>query len=528
MQTNYLATSPQWREAWQRNWSSVELKRVRISVAYCSKNGAQELERAWQMQNVPVELLVGLNDGVTDAAAQLALFEWMQSSSAVEVRSYFQRGGRFHPKVYAFEFETEVRVLVGSFNLTQSAFYQNTEAAFELILTDQESPHHEMSVSLGQWWKQASPLVHPDDFGAQTRRNGPEWVLVQLMRRGLFVSVEASLRELYVPFSGDLFDLGNDKRFVSETLLVERNRRAQVFLLSKATRNRIEKLQERARQNCNALAFSCTGGRFVPQTAFGMWQSAHEKIQGEFDALVLELMMPERQRVERGALEQKVRKDAERIWREFHDQAIPKNKQEETVRQSLAAFDKCAPRFNEVVQLRYTLRFNHFPDLWAQIGDGEVQGVESEKRFVEHVDEVIDLKNVVQTQVQQTRETTIKEWMRALYVTPRSLAAVSLNQLLNQRKTGKSRETVYRELVEKLNFFNFYGDSCLSELQVFLGQNEWQLVSGKPQTPSLFAAEDQLQEFHQQMNGDLKAAQEWPHMELQKVLKDFVSRVGWN
>jgi len=43
MQTNFLATPQQWREAWQRNWTSNGLKQVRVAVAYVLRDFALEL-----------------------------------------------------------------------------------------------------------------------------------------------------------------------------------------------------------------------------------------------------------------------------------------------------------------------------------------------------------------------------------------------------------------------------------------------------------------------------------------------------
>lgn len=105
---------------------------LRIAVAWAKKSGMSTLApfiNQIRADGGSVQLITGLSaGGATKQGLELAL----QLCDSVHV-VYDVVGPTFHPKVYYYRTPGEVRLLVGSNNLTAGGLFRNSEAALEVI-----------------------------------------------------------------------------------------------------------------------------------------------------------------------------------------------------------------------------------------------------------------------------------------------------------------------------------------------------------------------------------------------------------
>lgn len=103
---------------------------LRVAVAYATVSGVRSLLSAFDGQSLQKSRwVIGLDDAVTQPGA----IEFLRTLKNGEVRlaSFEAVGRRFHPKLYAFskiDDANAVTVMIGSANLTASAFLGNSEA----------------------------------------------------------------------------------------------------------------------------------------------------------------------------------------------------------------------------------------------------------------------------------------------------------------------------------------------------------------------------------------------------------------
>ena len=113
---------------------------ARVAVAYATVSGARSLLAAFDNYGLQEsQWLLGLDDSFTQPGA-IKLLRSLQHST-VRIASFEKSGRRFHPKFYAFARTERPRALstmIGSANLTASAFHGNGEAAVLLDCTNRQ------------------------------------------------------------------------------------------------------------------------------------------------------------------------------------------------------------------------------------------------------------------------------------------------------------------------------------------------------------------------------------------------------
>lgn len=98
---------------------------VRIAVAFAMETGARELIRmSKNISSEAISIIVGTDFGITEPGALRSL---MRHTPNVLL---YKGTGMFHPKMYFFRKGSRCDILIGSANLSGSAFYQNVEAMF--------------------------------------------------------------------------------------------------------------------------------------------------------------------------------------------------------------------------------------------------------------------------------------------------------------------------------------------------------------------------------------------------------------
>lgn len=117
-----------------------ESDEVKIAVGFALESGAKEIVKRLIKGRVDpsaVSFIVGLAFGTTEPAALRTLMKYTPSV-------YLYRGeGMFHPKVYFFRKGQSCDLLVGSANLSWSAFHKNVEVVFHSKCAVKSKPARE-------------------------------------------------------------------------------------------------------------------------------------------------------------------------------------------------------------------------------------------------------------------------------------------------------------------------------------------------------------------------------------------------
>lgn len=104
--------------------------KVLLMVAYVRENGVDLIVD--KINGKPTKLLCSLDMGITQLSGIKKLLE-----NNVEVKVYKSNAGTFHSKIWLFgDNNNQWRMLIGSANLTRSAFIDNVEAS---VLVDEQS-----------------------------------------------------------------------------------------------------------------------------------------------------------------------------------------------------------------------------------------------------------------------------------------------------------------------------------------------------------------------------------------------------
>ena len=129
---------------------------VRIAVAYATVSGVRSLLAAFDDHGLAKSRwLIGLDDAITQPGA-LALLLSLKNDVEVRIASFEASGRRFHPKFYAFAHaatDNVISVLIGSANLTATAFCGNSEATALLEHKDQKDKA-QVNAAWDQLWAQ--------------------------------------------------------------------------------------------------------------------------------------------------------------------------------------------------------------------------------------------------------------------------------------------------------------------------------------------------------------------------------------
>lgn len=125
-----------------------DLRGVRIAVAYANETGVDDItariekkaKKAWEAADK--RFITSLDFGLTDPAAVKTL----GGRPNAEVRlagslapPYIPTGSAFHPKMYLFDYDAHIRLLVGSPNLTRRGFSTNVEGAVIDVLQREQA-----------------------------------------------------------------------------------------------------------------------------------------------------------------------------------------------------------------------------------------------------------------------------------------------------------------------------------------------------------------------------------------------------
>jgi hypothetical protein len=124
---------------------------LRIAVAYAKMTGVERLRASAGAALARAEVLVGLNDYVTEPAAIERLRELCS-----RVRTVESERGRFHPKLYWRRGDGRGSCYVGSANLTGSALDLNLEAG--VVFEYEGTPPDDLKETWASWWDSGRPV----------------------------------------------------------------------------------------------------------------------------------------------------------------------------------------------------------------------------------------------------------------------------------------------------------------------------------------------------------------------------------
>ncbi|MGD7458186.1 hypothetical protein, partial [Ralstonia pseudosolanacearum] len=120
------------------------------TVAWATDNDL--VETAYKLKAKFSYLVVGTHNYVTSPAV-LEKFLGLDS-----FRVNPPNGSLFHPKVYTFDLGGETAAVIGSHNLTASAFAENIEASVLLTGSPHEQAFVDLRISIAQRWREASAI----------------------------------------------------------------------------------------------------------------------------------------------------------------------------------------------------------------------------------------------------------------------------------------------------------------------------------------------------------------------------------
>ena len=492
MQPNLLSTNDTWREAWNRNWARPDLQRVRVAVAYCSHNGAENIVERWENNRVPINFLVGLNDGVTDVLAREKLWKWSQNTE-VEVRGTFKKSGRFHPKIYVFERAEEVRVMLGSVNLTHSAFHQNCEAALELVLNPDETLWHNLRKQLDDWELNAQTLPRPGDCPISSGDVSER--LLELMREGVLVEVEVQVAPLRVFFKKDVFDIGDARRKESGSVTIERLNLSHLRLVSQKCYKDIERIGRRLHKELHQIAIKIREGWFVPRPAYGAWKQALQNAQNELKLSLLPFETAEGRQRERDIWLEELPRQIYETWTNFH--GLDKPLEEKRVRMIMEMakdqFDKKAQTFPQKVTFLVAHAPHSFPTMlnYSQ----SPSELESDLYQLAVARKDFELRNLMLAIIKESREEVI----------------FRVTGILNPESKSNHKQ----KLIERLDQLRHVNDS-------------W-FFSAVDSITSLESVPADYKRMREQAIEHLRQSQNWEDetVSMEQVLAEFSDLVGW-
>lgn len=486
MQPTLLSTSSDWRDAWNKNWARPDLKRVRVAVAYCSRHGADEITARWQSSGVSVEFLVSLNDGVTDFEAREKLWQWSQKEN-VEVRGTFKKSGRFHPKIYVFERAEEIRVMIGSVNLTQSAFYENSEAAIELVLGYDETLWFRLQQQLNEWW-QIGQLLQRPEVDVEAR-------VLKLMCEGVLIKVEVQMASLWTFFKDDVFEVGDNRFAQSGAVTIERLNASRLDLISKTRLESIEKLRRQTHKELHSIALSTSAGWFVMRSAYADWKRALERAERELSAQLVPFQRAEGRAAERAAWLQELPAQIERTWKSFHrtDQSPTNAQVQRILALATAAFDKKASQFPETVRFVVSLSPHPFPAI------------------LDYAGKTAPMEADLYCGALSQQESELRRWMLTLMEATRSELMESIVGILKPNARAPHKQRLRTRLHQ------------LQSLEDGWSQNALQVLTSLEGTPQDY------KRLRDEAIAQLLQAQSWPDetIPIEQVLSEFASFVGW-
>ncbi len=124
-----------------REFEWAECQKIDIAVAWVRASGLRHLQEAMigaLARGVRVRFVVGIDADNTSYEGLKGLIDIAATGptgSMVSVIRHNEAGHIFHPKMYAFRSTKELRLFVGSNNLTQAGLFQNEEMSYRAKFT---------------------------------------------------------------------------------------------------------------------------------------------------------------------------------------------------------------------------------------------------------------------------------------------------------------------------------------------------------------------------------------------------------
>ena len=135
------------------NASLLECKSFIFSVAFINFGGLQLLVRTLdelRSSNIKGKILTSDYLNFTDPKALRKLLEF----SNIETKVYLQeKFGGFHTKAYIFEFEDEIKLFIGSSNITENALLRNIEWNVKIISKKEHPLIEDIYCQFNQLWE---------------------------------------------------------------------------------------------------------------------------------------------------------------------------------------------------------------------------------------------------------------------------------------------------------------------------------------------------------------------------------------
>ena len=132
---------------------------INIAVAYVTKAGLghieTELEQIARDESRQIRFLIGVDaDGVTGPDAVKRLLEMAEGRDNVLVKAFVADGNEtFHPKLFMAHSGNSISLLVGSYNLTESAFQDNLEYGLRVRCTTSDPIFRETLQAFNILWE---------------------------------------------------------------------------------------------------------------------------------------------------------------------------------------------------------------------------------------------------------------------------------------------------------------------------------------------------------------------------------------
>lgn len=129
-------------------------------VAFVSSGGIKNIfdqMKAFLARDGMIRLYIGIDLNATSKEALEKLLEMGIETYIV----YSPNNVIYHPKIYTFEGDQEIRAIVGSTNLTESGLFQNIEAAICLDFSKEDEKGAEFIAGIYDYFNSIINLAHP-------------------------------------------------------------------------------------------------------------------------------------------------------------------------------------------------------------------------------------------------------------------------------------------------------------------------------------------------------------------------------
>ena len=141
-----------------RGFSIIEGSEVYLAIAYIKESGlAQFRSKLVEIlrKNGKVRILTCLDFGLTEPKVLRNLQE-LKKDGDIKIRIFYNGNNSFHPKFYLFQNKQENKIIIGSNNLTYSAFKTNIECA---IIEEKSELFEDLKSYFYSLWRESYEVV---------------------------------------------------------------------------------------------------------------------------------------------------------------------------------------------------------------------------------------------------------------------------------------------------------------------------------------------------------------------------------